>query len=84
MAPNHPSDRRIEYDRRTVLRAIPLAGLTWAGTDSTAASGAGNSFPDVISLPIGFQPEGIVAGRGPEFFVGSLAVGAIYQGDLRT
>jgi hypothetical protein len=35
-------------------------------------------------LPDGFFPEGIVVGRGSNFYVGSLANGAIYQGDLRT
>jgi sugar lactone lactonase YvrE len=42
------------------------------------------SFPDVISLPDGFQPEGITAGRGNTFFVGSLVDGAIYRGNVRT
>jgi hypothetical protein len=52
------------------------------------------TFPEVISLPVGFQPEGIAVGRGHEFFVGSLGRfaedgqtilgGAIYRGDLRT
>lgn len=41
-------------------------------------------FPDVISLPDGFQPEGISAGRGHHFFVGSLVDGAIYRGNVRT
>ncbi len=42
------------------------------------------AFPDVIPLPDGFQPEGIVAGTGTEFYVGSLADGSIYRGDFRT
>jgi hypothetical protein len=41
-------------------------------------------FPPVIPLPNGFQPEGIAVGYGSRFFVGSLASGAIYAGDLRT
>jgi sugar lactone lactonase YvrE len=41
-------------------------------------------FPEVIPLPNGFQPEGIVAGRGTDFYVGSLATGAVYKGNLRT
>jgi hypothetical protein len=41
-------------------------------------------FPPVIPLPNGFQPEGIAVGHGSRFFVGSLATGAIYSGDLRT
>jgi sugar lactone lactonase YvrE len=42
------------------------------------------AFPDVIPLPNGFQPEGIAVGKGHTFYVGSLAAGAIYRGDLRT
>lgn len=41
-------------------------------------------FPEVIELPDGWQPEGIVIGTGTTFYVGSLANGAIYRGDLRT
>jgi sugar lactone lactonase YvrE len=42
------------------------------------------TFPDVIALPTGFQPEGIDIGRGHTFFVGSIPTGAVYRGDLRT
>jgi sugar lactone lactonase YvrE len=42
------------------------------------------TFPDVISIPDGFQPEGITAGGGNTFFVGSLVDGAIYRGNVRT
>jgi sugar lactone lactonase YvrE len=45
---------------------------------------AQKSFPEVIPLPDGWQPEGIVIGRGTTFYSGSLATGAIYAGDLRT
>ena len=41
-------------------------------------------FPEVIPLPTGFQPEGIAAGRGSTFFVGSIPTGAVFRGDLRT
>jgi sugar lactone lactonase YvrE len=51
-------------------------------------------FPKRILLPDGFQPEGIVTGRGTDFYVGSLGHleedgltitgGAIYKGDLRS
>ena len=43
-----------------------------------------NKFPDVIDLPDGFFPEGIAAGRGTTFYVGSLADGSIWRGDFRT
>lgn len=44
----------------------------------------GSDAPTMISLPNGFQPEGIAVGHGTTFYVGSLATGAIYRGDLRT
>ena len=34
--------------------------------------------------PDGFQPEGIEVGQGTTFYVGSVATGAIYRGNLRT
>src|SRR6266540_2128554 len=42
------------------------------------------TFPDVLPLPNGFQPEGIASGRGTTFYVGSIPTGAVYRGDLRT
>jgi sugar lactone lactonase YvrE len=44
----------------------------------------GNDAPTTISLPNGFQPEGIAVGHGTTFYVGSFITGAIYRGDLRT
>ncbi|MCL5995245.1 MAG: superoxide dismutase [Chloroflexi bacterium] len=73
--------------RRTFL-ALSILSLAFTlsfATQATAAAGKppGN-FPAVIPLPNGFQPEGIVIGRGTTFYVGSLANGALYRGDLRT
>jgi hypothetical protein len=48
------------------------------------AFAAGQPFPEIISLPDGFSPEGIVSGYGTDFYAGSLVDGAIYKGDLRT
>jgi sugar lactone lactonase YvrE len=42
------------------------------------------TFPQVVPLPNGFQPEGIAAGTGTTFFVGSIPTGAVYRGDLLT
>ncbi len=42
------------------------------------------AFPDVLPLPNGFAPEGIVAGDGNDYYVGSLVDGSIYKGDFRT
>jgi sugar lactone lactonase YvrE len=49
-----------------------------------AATAAAATFPQVIQLPRGFQPEGIEIGRGTTFYVGSVANGAVYRGNLRT
>jgi hypothetical protein len=49
-----------------------------------SANAAALSFPEDIPLPNGFRPDGIVRGYGTEFFVGSLADGRIYKGDLRS
>src|SRR5262245_54769374 len=45
---------------------------------------AAQSFPNVIALPNGWLPEGIVTGHGPVIYSGSRANGAIYTADLRT
>jgi sugar lactone lactonase YvrE len=42
------------------------------------------AFPQVIQLPQGFQPEGIEVGKETTFYVGSVANGAIFRGNLRT
>ena len=42
------------------------------------------SFPAIIDLPNGHQPEGLALGQGTSFYVGSLANGSIYRGDLST
>lgn len=82
---NRPSneDRRVGISStgRTILKAIPVAGIAAVGIQTASAQ---STFPETIPLPTGFQPEGIATGQGHEFFVGSLAGGAIYRGDLRT
>lgn len=57
-------------------------GLTAADININSASKSA-AFPSVIPLPNGFQPEGITSGIGTDFYVGSLANGDIYKGDLR-
>lgn len=49
-----------------------------------SVSASGSAYPELISLPDGFRPEGIAVGRGHTFYAGSLGNGAIYRGDLRT
>lgn len=75
---------------RTVLKillvsVLALTGGAVAALPAAADHGcAGGSFPDVIPLPNGFRPEGIATGRGTSFYVGSLADGAIYRGDVKS
>jgi sugar lactone lactonase YvrE len=67
-----------------------LVVLAATSAAAAATSEAGSTkkkphpFPAVIQLPLGFQPEGIEVGRGTTFYVGSVASGAVYRGDLRT
>lgn len=49
-----------------------------------ATAGGNDQFPSEIDLPEGFFPEGIAVGQGSTFYVGSLADGSIYRGDLVT
>lgn len=68
--------------KRKMLTSILLvAALSVAAIPALAQ---GMAFPKIIQLPNGFQPEGIAAGKGADFYAGSLANGAIYKGDLRT
>lgn len=69
---------------RRTLFAVMMFPLMTAALASSAAAESPSVFPDVIPLPNGWQPEGIVSGRGTTFYVGSLANGALYRGDLRT
>ena len=63
---------------KNVIGLILLTLLTVAVASPVAAQ----SFPDVIPLPNGFQPEGIVIGEGNTAYAGSLANGDIYAVDL--
>jgi hypothetical protein len=67
-----------------VLLVVVCLALFLAAAPAGARADSLDSFPDVIPLPNGFAPEGIVIGRGTAFYVGSLVTGAIYQGDLST
>lgn len=49
-----------------------------------AAPASAGSFPKILPLPNGFQPEGIAIGPRHTFYVGSIPTGAVYRGDLRT
>jgi outer membrane protein assembly factor BamB len=61
---------------------LPLS-CSWLSPSPPAPAAADPPFPETIALPTGLQPEG-VAIRGSNFYVGSLATGAVVRGDLRT
>ena len=69
---------------RSLATAAAAAATLMGSVLLSPPADAMPAFPDVISLPNGFQPEGITAGRGNTFFVGSLVDGAIYRGNVRT
>jgi sugar lactone lactonase YvrE len=65
------------------MRKLAMAMVSLACVMAfTIPAAAGNRFPSEINLPDGFFPEGIAVGRGSTFYVGSLADGTIYKGDL--
>jgi streptogramin lyase len=68
--------------RRFVVLFIAVLAFVLAPWPATAAPP--DNFPDRINLPNGFFPEGIENGRGTSVFVGSIANGAIWRGDVRT
>jgi hypothetical protein len=64
-----------------------LAGLVlFAALLAQAPMGAraAATWPDVIALPNGWLPEGVVTGHGPVIYSGSRANGASYAATLRT
>jgi len=63
----------------TVLLAMAL-GMTVAFGSVAGAS----PFPSKILLPPNWMPEGITAGSGNTIYVGSLAGGGVWAGDVRT
>lgn len=69
---------------KATVRNLLVSILILALSLPLIASAPAKPFPQVIPLPNGFQPEGIAAGHGTTFFVGSIPTGAIYRGDLRT
>lgn len=56
-----------------------------AAVDEIAAGASSHSsYPTVVPLPTGFQPEGVTAGHGHNLYVGAFLSGAVYRADLRT
>jgi sugar lactone lactonase YvrE len=67
-----------------LLTAALLSALLSLALMAPAEAGHRHDWPDRISLPRGFQPEGITIGKAPVAYVGSLADGDIYAVHLRT
>jgi outer membrane protein assembly factor BamB len=61
-----------------------LFAILFTSLPMAASANQSTEFPDIIPLPNGFQPEGVVIGGGTTIFAGSLADGSIYQANLRT
>ena len=64
------------------MRKLTVSGLVVAAIASSSA--LASAFADRIPLPNGIASEDIALGRGNTFYVGSLADGRVYAGDLRT
>jgi len=63
---------------------IIILAAALAITAATAPAVAAAPFPSRIALPSGWMPEGITAGAGTTIYVGSLAGGGVWRGDVRT
>jgi outer membrane protein assembly factor BamB len=69
-----------------MLAAMLWIGVIGCGSDHHApvgTAGTAGAVPDIIALPVGFQPEG-VAVSGNSIFVGSIPSGQIYEADILT
>jgi sugar lactone lactonase YvrE len=79
----------VRHRHRAVVALAATIGTTAALLGPVAPASAGPTsahqlFPTVISLPDGFQPEGIAIGVLPFAFFGSRAGGSIYRVNLIT
>ena len=61
--------------------AVPAAAEHGHGKGKAKSKG---HRPDVVQLPVGFQPEGLTTAKRHTFYVGSVKDGAIYRGSLRS
>ena len=64
----------------SILVALVMA----LGVVASPVAAKSPHFPAQIDLPQGWMPEGITAGRGNTIYVGSLAGGGVWKGDVRT
>jgi outer membrane protein assembly factor BamB len=71
-------------DVRRGLLVIGMLFLLTLPVVGPASAAQVEYFPEVIALPDGFMPEGVVVNWKGVFYAGSLADGAIYRGDVVT
>ncbi len=71
--------RRSRSWKASVVLIVAAVGVL-----APSAASAQSRLPDVISLPPGWQPEGIANGPGARMFSGSLATGDVIAVDLVT
>lgn len=67
-----------------LTRSLVTLGVSAALAGALAGPVAAKPFPGVVSLPAGWQAEGIATGTGTSAYAGSLATGAVWRADLRT
>jgi hypothetical protein len=60
-----------------------LMGTIGCGDSTTIGGTTAGALPDIMALPIGFQPEG-VAISGNSLFAGSIPSGRVFKADLVT
>jgi sugar lactone lactonase YvrE len=65
-------------------KLLLTAWITVAAFVLAAPLAAKSTFPERITLPDNFRPEGIAIGKQATFYVGSIPTGAIYRGSLKT
>ncbi len=70
--------------RRTPLTVAGFVMMAALLAESPADLRAAGDWPEVIALPNGWLPEGVVIGHTPVIYSGSRANGAIYAANLRT
>ena len=75
--------RQVDVRRRSSKVVVALV-LAVVGLLAPSAASAQSRLPDVISLPPGWEPEGIANGPGATMFSGSRATGDVVAVDLVT
>src|SRR5262245_33644789 len=70
--------------RRLSWMLVGMFAFALLLAQAPAGARAAETWPNVIALPNGWLPEGVVTGHGPVIYSGSRANGAIYAADLRT